>query len=77
MEVGEPGAYGAAAARATRDRIGASQRVFAQMLGVSTALVQSWEQGARRPSRLARRLLDEMNARPHHWAALARRRPGG
>jgi DNA-binding transcriptional regulator YiaG len=47
------------------------------MLGVSKVLVQSWEQGARRPSRLARRLLDEINARPHHWAALVRPRPGG
>jgi DNA-binding transcriptional regulator YiaG len=77
VDVGEPGAYGAAAVKATRDRIGASQRVFARMLGVSTVLVQSWEQGARRPSALARRLFDEMNARPHHWAALARPRPGG
>ena len=77
VEVAEPGAYPAAAVKATRERIGASQRVFARMLGVSTVLVQSWEQGVRRPSPLARRLLDEMNARPQAWAALARPRGRG
>src|SRR4051812_27897396 len=34
VELGEPGAYGAAAVKAMRDRLGASQRVFARLLGV-------------------------------------------
>ena len=43
----------------TRLRIesGMSQAVFAQVLNVSTKTVQSWEQGTRRPSRAALRLI--------------------
>jgi DNA-binding transcriptional regulator YiaG len=53
--------YDAAAVRRTRERLGASQAVFAKLVGVSKVLGQSWEQGARKPSKLARRLLDEIN----------------
>jgi DNA-binding transcriptional regulator YiaG len=35
--------------RRLRDRIGASQRVFAMALNVSTKTVQAWESGARVP----------------------------
>src|SRR4051794_5713063 len=56
-----PADYTPRKVRATRDRIGASQTVFAFLLGVSTALVQHWEQGVRKPSRMACRLLDEIN----------------
>src|SRR5438876_1132476 len=53
----DPNQYDAEAVRATRHRIGASQTVFARLVGVSTIQVQSWEQGVRKPSRLACRLL--------------------
>mgnify|MGYP001124062743 CR=1 FL=1 len=49
--------------RKTREDLGVSQAVFADMLGVSASLVQSWEQGFRKPSRMACRLLDEISAR--------------
>jgi DNA-binding transcriptional regulator YiaG len=40
-----PSAYDAAAVRATRDRLGVSQAIFAHLLGVSAVLVRAWEQG--------------------------------
>jgi DNA-binding transcriptional regulator YiaG len=46
-----------------------SQAIFAQGLGVSTVLVQGWEQGVREPSPLARRLLDIVSRDPAGWLA--------
>jgi DNA-binding transcriptional regulator YiaG len=69
----EPGEYDAAAVRATRAMLRASQAVFARLIGVSTILVRSWESGARTPSRLARRLLDEIHRQPARWAAIVHR----
>ena len=69
---GEPGAYDAASVRATRERLGASQAVFAGLLGASPKLVQAWEIGGRAPSAMARRLLDEINRDPARWSALLR-----
>jgi putative transcriptional regulator len=62
-----PTRYDATTVRATRDVIGVSQAVFARMLGVSTVLVQSWEQDVRKPVAMACRLLDEINANPRRW----------
>ena len=69
----EPVKYDAAAVRATRDRIAASQVVFAHLLGVSPMLVRAWEQGQRSPAPWARRLLDEVNREPSHWQRMFRR----
>lgn len=69
----EPGEHGPDAVRELRARLRASQAVFARLLGVSTVLVRSWESGARAPSRLARRLLDEIRRDPRRWAALVHR----
>ena len=69
-----PTMYGPAKVRATRESLAASQPVFASLLGVSTALVQHWEQGLRKPSPMACRLLDEMNRDPRRWAQMIRRR---
>jgi putative transcriptional regulator len=74
VEVADPSRYDAAAVKATRLRIGASQSVFARLLGVSTVLVQSWEQGKRKPSRIARRLLDAIRANPQGWARMVQPR---
>src|SRR4051812_35218841 len=49
----DPRPYDAAAVRATRARLNVSQAVFARLVGVSTVLAQSWEQGTRKPSKLA------------------------
>jgi putative transcriptional regulator len=43
--------------RRIRERLHASQAVFARFLCVSAKAVQSWEQGARRPQKTALRLL--------------------
>lgn len=69
----EPRSYDPAAVRATRDRLGVSQAIFAHLLGVSAMLVRAWEQGQRRPALWARRLLDEMNRDPRHWRGMLRK----
>ena len=68
-----PANYSAQSVRATRDKIGVSQTVFAHLLGVSTILVQAWEQGNRSPAAWARRLLDEVNHDPNRWRGMVRR----
>ena len=69
--------YDAAAVRATRERLGASQTVFARLLGASVKLVQAWEIGGRVPSPMARRLLDEINRDPERWTGLLRSEAAG
>jgi DNA-binding transcriptional regulator YiaG len=69
----EPQQYDAIAVRATRERIGVSQPIFAQLIGVSAMLVRAWEQGQRVPARWARRLLDEVNRDPAHWRGMLRK----
>jgi DNA-binding transcriptional regulator YiaG len=68
----EPAAYDGAAVRATRQKLGVSQAIFAHLLGVSAMLVRAWEQGQRRPAMWARRLLDEVNRDPRHWRGMLR-----
>jgi len=65
----EPAEYDGPAVRAVRERYAMSQGVFARFLCVSSATIQSWEQGRRVPSPIARRLLDEMAASPEHFQA--------
>lgn len=47
-----------------RKRMGMSQSVFARTLNVSAKTVQSWEQGERKPSQAALRLLQIIAVRP-------------
>jgi putative transcriptional regulator len=47
-----------------RLKSGMSQSVFAQVLNVSTKTVQSWEQGQRKPSQAALRLLQVFRQDP-------------
>lgn len=70
VEVCEPSPHDAASIRRIRDAVQISQPVFAQLLGVSAKLVQSWETGARNPAPIARRLLDEIKRDPKRWRAL-------
>ena len=53
-----PRELSAAQLRGVRDRVNASQAVFAHCLNVSTQLVQSWEGGRRTPTGAALRLLE-------------------
>jgi len=50
--------------RRLRQRLLMSQSVFARMLNVSLKRVQSWEQGDRKPSHAALRLLKTVGANP-------------
>jgi len=65
----EPAEYDGPAVRAVRERYAMSQAVFARLLCVSSGTIQSWEQGRRAPSPIARRFLDEMAASPEHFRA--------
>jgi putative transcriptional regulator len=53
-----------------RNENGMSQAVFAQVLNVSTKTVQSWEQGARKPSQAALRLIQVFRHDPNRLLAL-------
>ena len=65
VQIVEPSAYDATAVKALRARLGVSQGVFAGLMGVSTELVQNWEQGLSSPRPIARRLMDQINADPN------------
>jgi putative transcriptional regulator len=52
-----PPEFGAAELTGLRLASGMSQALFARLLNVSTKTVQSWEQGQRKPSRAALRLI--------------------
>jgi DNA-binding transcriptional regulator YiaG len=69
VSVNEPGKHVAASIKRLRLKLGISQAVFAEGLGVSTILVSGWEQGVREPSPLARRLLDIVRRDPAAWLA--------
>ncbi len=47
-----------------RTKAGMSQAVFARVLNVSTKTVQSWEQGERKPSHAALRMLQMLREKP-------------
>jgi putative transcriptional regulator len=64
VEIAEPGQYRPADVKALRRSIGASQRVFAEILGVSKELAAQWEYGIRQPAPLARRLMDKVKDDP-------------
>lgn len=63
----EPGEYDSDAVRSTRSILRMSQAVFAYFLGVGVRTVQSWEQGLREPSPVARRFMDEIRRNPAYW----------
>jgi putative transcriptional regulator len=59
-----PKAMKPAEIREVRERLNASQAMFANFLCVSTKAVQAWEQGLRRPRSTALRLLDIARKNP-------------
>jgi DNA-binding transcriptional regulator YiaG len=69
----QPKKYDPGAIKTTREKIGVSQPIFAQLAGVSVMLVRAWEQGQRKPAPWARRLFDEMNRDPRHWRGMMRK----
>ena len=63
--------------RFLRQQLNMSQGVFARMLNVSPKTVQSWEQGERKPSQVALRLLQILGARPEVVCQVVGVRAGG
>ncbi len=55
-----------------RERLKASQGVFAKLLGVSIKTLQAWEQGNNPPPPIARRLLDTIEHDPEPWEKILR-----
>lgn len=67
VEIPGPGQWGPHEVRALRERLGVSQRVFAELVGISKVLAAHWEYGARKPARIACRLLDKINEAPETY----------
>lgn len=67
----EPKAYSSEGIKRLRARLGASQGVFAMLIGVRPSTVQSWEQGAPAPP-IARRLFEVIEQDPEPWLARLR-----
>lgn len=70
--VDKPPAYGAADAKAIRERAGMAQTVFAAALNVSPETVRAWEQGKNTPSGAAVRLLQFAERQPERLGRLVR-----
>jgi putative transcriptional regulator len=58
-----------------RTKTGMSQAVFARVLNVSTKTVQSWEQGERKPSHAALRMLQVFRENPTFVIEIVGRHP--
>lgn len=55
----------------TRHKVGLSQRLFAERLGISVNTLKSWEQGKRQPSGSALALIKLITKKPELIAELA------
>jgi putative transcriptional regulator len=75
IEVAEPSACSARKIKQIRNLLNVSQSVFARIVGVSDVLVRSWERGARQPSPIARRLLDQIHRYPGQFMPLVHSSP--
>lgn len=53
--------------RKTREALGVSQPVFADLLGTSASTIRSWEQGQKPPSPMARRFLGLIASDLPYW----------
>jgi putative transcriptional regulator len=62
--------------REIRQKLGVSQAIFAEMLGVSASTVRAWEQGKREPEGPARRVLQLAESHPDVLKELAPIYPG-
>lgn len=64
VDVVPPPEYRDVDIRRVREGLGLSQAVFASLLGASASTVRAWERGARRPSDMARRLIELAEREP-------------
>jgi DNA-binding transcriptional regulator YiaG len=75
VEIAQPSAYGPKEIKALRTQFGASQELFATLLGVSRELVKHWEYGIRKPAPVVCRLLDQVRANPKQfWSDVVKRK---
>ena len=63
----EPTQYTPALVRDARRKLGMSQALFAQFIGVSVGAVQAWERGEKKPKDIACRFMDEIRRNPAYW----------
>ena len=63
----EPTQYTPELVKDARAKLGMSQALFAQFLGVSVSAVQAWERGEKRPKDIACRFMDEIRRNPPYW----------
>ncbi|HWP40783.1 MAG TPA: helix-turn-helix domain-containing protein [Tepidisphaeraceae bacterium] len=73
VEIPDPPRFSARSIRDLRNRLGISQGLFAQLLGVSRKLVEAWEAGTRIPSPMACRLLEAIARKPSFYVRHRRR----
>ncbi len=64
----KPRTYTPERVKRVRRMLGASQRIFANYLGVSVQALRHWEQGINVPPPLAARFLDEIAMKPDYFA---------
>lgn len=74
VEVRPPPVYRGKKIARIRKKLGTSQTVFARLIGASPAAVRAWERGAKRPSGLARRMLQLVNQQPEWFTNLVTER---
>ena len=63
----EPTEYSPELVKDSRAKLGLSQALFAQFLGVSASSVQAWERGEKMPKDIACRFMDEIRRDPEYW----------
>ena len=63
-------------ARVRRDRFKVSQPIFATILGVTPSTIKAWEQGLKKPSGAASRLLEVADADPKAFQKLIAKAQG-
>lgn len=63
----EPTEYDPQKVVAIRKKLGASQAVFAKLLGISVKTVRAWEQGLNPPNDMACRFMDEIGLDVERW----------
>lgn len=67
-----PKEFDAEDVKVIRHKLNVSQAVFGKLCGVSVQLVSAWEQGTKRPSGPACRVLEMMDANPKPWQEMLR-----
>lgn len=63
----EPQGYDPGAVKQLRKWFSVSQAIFAKMLGTSVDTIRAWEQGNRKPSSMACRLMEEVSQNRDRW----------